>query len=208
MVLPLLSAAGVVRGPHAGCGLQNHVAFSAKCCEVLQWRRISYWIRWSFMSEGYWLHQDHNPDNTHSPQTVAFPHLWISFLGLSWHSSRALHSTFLVMFIQVMITSFPPAVGDECPPNPEGILVLGKCSSGSRLCYSFVAQPKGVMRVCLSLLSVAAGTDKAGDKMVFSCLLNGKFLIAVHFSDCQRDSFGCGDHLTYSWSIYVKHWVP
>lgn len=50
----------------------------------------------------------------------------------------------------------------------------------------------------LSLLSVAAGTDVAGDKMVFSWLLNEKFLIAVHFSNCQRDSFWWENHLTYT----------
>lgn len=84
---------------------------------------------------------------------------------------------------------------DECPPKPEGILVLGKCCSGSRL--SFVAQPKGVMRVylCSQLLQ---GLIRLVIKWSFPWLLKEKFLIAVHFSDCQRDSFGCGDHLTYT----------
>lgn len=151
-------------------------------------------------------HQDNNPDNTHFPQTVAFPHLWKSLLGLCWHSSQALHSTFLVMFIQVMIIPFPSAVEDGCPPNPEGILFLGKRYSCSRLCYSFVAQTKGVMRVHFSLLSVAAGTDVAGDKTVLAA--KWKFLIAVHFSNCQRHKFCWGNHLTCTWSIYVKHWRP
>lgn len=85
---------------------------------------------------------------------------------------------------------------EGCPPNPERMLFLGKCYSGSGLCYSFVTQPKDGMRVYFSLLSVVSGTDMAGDKMVFSWLLNEKFLIAAHFSDCQRERFCCGNHLT------------
>lgn len=49
----------------------------------------------------------------------------------------------------------------------RGYWYSAKCYSGSGFCYSFVGQPKDVMRVYLSLLSVAAGTDMAGDKIVF-----------------------------------------
>lgn len=150
-------------------------------------------------------HQVHNPK--HFPQTGASSHLWLYLLDLCWHSSQALYSMFLVMFIQVIIISFPSAVDEGCPPNPERMLFLGKCYSGSGLCYSFVTQPKDGMRVYFSLLSVVSGTDMAGDKMVFSWLLNEKFLIAAHFSDCQRERFCCGNHLTCIWSIYVKHWI-
>lgn len=191
MVLLFLSTVDAVRCPHIDCGLRSCFAFFTKFCEVLRWRRVSYWTRRfphvrgllsSSFNTSLWKGIRTISLMTLPPKSVAFSHLWICSLELCWHKSLAPHSTFLFRWwfflsqLQCMKGSLQIL---------EGCWYLGKCDSGSRFCSPFGAHYKDRMRAYLSLFLVAAGTDVTGGIMVFSAA-KWKVLNLCTFLKLQR----------------------